>query len=178
MGVAAALAVVTWYATYRSGVDATIAGVALALVTPTGPAERLQERLEPATTFVVLPVFALANAGVVLRGDMFDGPGALRVALGVAVGLVVGKPLGIMAGAWIGTRSRVAAMPGGIGWSHLLGAAFLGGIGFTVSVFITDLAFGGDGLVDAAKVAILAASLVSAVLGAWVLRNRSRGCRN
>ena len=141
------LAVAVWYATYRSGVHATIAGVALALTTPThrlapadtarrwaqdlsdepsaseihqmtiiaresvSPAEHLEELLHPATSFVVLPVFALANAGVELRSGMLSGPGATRVAVAVVVGLVVGKLLGILAGAWLGTRLRLAVLP-------------------------------------------------------------------
>ncbi len=200
-----ALAVATWYATYRSGVHATIAGVALALTTPThrlapsdtarrwaqdlsdeptaseihqmtiiaresvSPAEHLEELLHPATSFVVLPVFALANAGVELRSDMLSGPGATRVAVGVVVGLVAGKLLGILAGAWLGTRLRLAVLPAEIQWRYLAGAAALGGIGFTVSLFIAGLAFADPELADAAKAAILAASLASAALGAALL---------
>ena len=200
-----ALAVAIWYATYRSGVHATIAGVALALTTPTqrlapahtarrwaqdlsdepsaseihqmtiiaresvSPAEHLEELLHPATSFVVLPVFALANAGVELRSDMLSGTGAARVALGVVVGLIAGKLLGILAGAWLGVRLRLAVLPAETRWRHLAGAAALGGIGFTVSLFIAGLAFADPALVDAAKLAILAASVASAVLGTGIL---------
>ncbi|MGI8528807.1 MAG: Na+/H+ antiporter NhaA [Geodermatophilaceae bacterium] len=200
-----ALAVATWYATYRSGVHATIAGVALALTTPThrlapadiarrwaqdlsdeptasevhqmtiiarqsvSPAEHLEELLHPATSFVVLPVFALANAGVELRSDMLSGPGTIRVALGVVIGLVAGKLLGILAGAWLGTRLRLAVLPADTRWVHIAGAAALGGIGFTVSLFIAGLAFADPALADAAKLAILAASVAAAVVGAGIL---------
>ncbi len=199
------LAIVTWYATYRSGVHATIAGVALALTTPThrlapagtarrwaqdlsdapsareahqvtiiaresvSPAEHLEELLHPATSFVVLPVFALANAGVWLRSDMLAGPGSTRVVAAVLVGLVVGKLGGILGGAWLGTRLRLAVLPTDTRWSHVAGAAALGGIGFTVSLFITGLAFPDSALADAAKLAILAASLISAIVGAAIL---------
>lgn len=199
------LAVATWYATYRSGVHATIAGVALALTTPThrlapadtarrwaqdlsdeptageihqmtiiaresvSPAEHLEELLHPATSFLVLPVFALANAGVTLRSDMLSGPGTTRVAIAVIVGLVIGKLTGILAGAWLGTRLRLAVLPADTQWSHLAGAAALGGIGFTVSLFITGLAFADAALVDAAKLAILAASVAAALVGAGIL---------
>jgi NhaA family Na+:H+ antiporter len=199
------LAVATWYATYRSGVHATIAGVALALTTPThrlapadtarrwghllsdepsasethqmsiiaresvSPAEHLEELLHPATSFVVLPVFALANAGVELKSDMLSGSGATRVALGVAVGLIVGKLLGILGGAWLGIRVRLAVLPSDTRWIHLAGAAALGGIGFTVSLFITGLAFEQVELRDAAKLAVLAASVAASVIGAGIL---------
>jgi NhaA family Na+:H+ antiporter len=204
----AALAIATWYATYRSGVHATIAGVALAFTTPTtrlapadlarrwaqdlsdeptageihqmtiiaresvSPAEHLEELLHPATSFVVLPVFALANAGVELRSDMLSSRGAATVAVAVAVGLVAGKLLGILGGAWLGLRLRVAALPADLRWTNLAGAAALGGIGFTVSLFIAGLAFTDPALADAAKLAILAASTTSAVLGAGLLLTR------
>ena len=200
-----ALAIATWYATYRSGVHATIAGVALALSTPThrlapadtarrwaqdlpeeptaaeihqmtivaresvSPAEHLEEMLHPVTSFVVLPVFALANAGVELRSGMLAGTGAARVATAVAVGLVVGKLAGILTGAWLGVRLGVARLPEGVRWGHVAGAAALGGIGFTVSLFIAGLAFTDPQLADAAKLAILAASVASSVLGASLL---------
>jgi NhaA family Na+:H+ antiporter len=200
-----ALAVAVWYATYRSGVHATIAGVALALTTPThrlapaetarrwaqdlsdeptagevhqmtiiaresvSPAEHLEELLHPATSFVVLPVFALANAGVEVRSGMLSGPGTTRVAVAVVVGLLVGKLLGILAGAWLGTRLQLAVLPPETRWAHLAGAAALGGIGFTVSLFITGLAFEQADLADAAKLAVLVASIVASVIGAGVL---------
>jgi NhaA family Na+:H+ antiporter len=133
------------------------------------PAEHLEELLHPFTSFVVLPIFALANAGVEIRGDMLDAPGATSVALGVGVGLVAGKLVGILAGAWLGTRLRVAVLPPGLRWVHLAGVAALGGIGFTVSLFIAGLAFTDPALVDAAKLAILAASLTAAAIGAATL---------
>ena len=200
-----AIAIATWYATYKSGVHATIAGVALAFATPTvrlapsdtarqwarnlsdepsagevrqmtivaresvSPAEHLEELLHPVTSFLVLPAFALANAGVELRWGMLSAPGAASVAGGVALGLVGGKLLGIVGGAWIGLRLRVAVLPEDLYWRQLVGAAALGGIGFTVSLFVTGLAFTDPQLQDAAKLAILAASLTAAVAGAALL---------
>jgi NhaA family Na+:H+ antiporter len=200
-----ALAVAVWYATYRSGVHATIAGVALALTTPThrlapadtvrrwaqdlsdkptasevhqmtiialesvSPAHRLEELLHPATSFVVLPIFALANAGVEVRSGMLNPTGATRVALGVVVGLLAGKLVGILAGAWLGVRFRVAVLPAETRWAHLAGAAALGGIGFTVSLFIAGLAFSDPALADAAKLAVLAASVAASLIGAGIL---------
>ena len=174
----AAIAVAAWYATYRSGIHATIAGVALALVTPArpgdddrgrSPAERLEQRLHPLSTFAVLPVFALANAGLHLRTGMLRPTDAGAVAIGVAVGLVVGKALGIVGGAWLGTRLRVATLPPDLTWRHVAGAAALGGIGFTVSLFVAGLAFSDAALVDAATLGIFAASLAAAAIGATVL---------
>jgi NhaA family Na+:H+ antiporter len=133
------------------------------------PAEHLEELLHPTTSFVVLPLFALANAGLELRSGMLAANGATTVAVGVALGLVVGKLTGILAGAWLGTKLRVAVLPTDVSWRHLAGAAALGGIGFTVSLFIADLAFASPQLVDAAKLAILVASLVAAVFGAGIL---------
>jgi NhaA family Na+:H+ antiporter len=205
--------VATWYATYRSGVHATIAGVALALTTPAhrlapghtarrwaqdlseepsaselhqmtivaresvSPAEHLEELLHPATSFFVLPVFALANAGVALQSGMLSGSGAKRVAAGVVVGLVVGKVAGILAGAWLSVRLRVARLPDATTWTHLAGAAALGGIGFTVSLFITGLAFDQAELADAAKLAVLIASVAASVVGVGILLTANRLAR-
>jgi len=205
----AALGVAAWYATYRSGVHATIAGVAFGLLTPAralaptetvkrwaldlsdepnaaevqqmmviaresiSPAEHLEVRLHPFTSFVVLPCFALANAGVVIHRDMLATSSARAVAAGVALGLVVGKVVGIMAGGWAATRLRLAVLPEGVRWSHMAGIGALGGIGFTVSLFIAGLAFDDPQLADAAKLAILVASTAAAVIGAAVLRKAS-----
>ena len=205
----AALAVAAWYATYRAGVHATIAGVAFGLLTPAralaptetvkrwaldlsdepnaaevqqmmviaresvSPAEHLEVRLHPFTSFVVLPCFALANAGVVIHRDMLATSSARAVAAGVALGLVVGKVVGIMAGSWAADRLRLAVLPEGVRWSHMAGIAALGGIGFTVSLFISGLAFNDPQLADAAKLAILVASTMAAIIGAVLLRKAS-----
>lgn len=132
------------------------------------PLQRLEHGLHGFVAFFVMPIFALANAGVVL------GAGAVGlltdpVALGVMLGLVVGKPVGVMALSFIAVKSRLAVLPAGVTWTHVLGVAFLTGIGFTMSIFIANLAFGVGPLLDSAKTGILAASLVSGVLGAIVL---------
>jgi NhaA family Na+:H+ antiporter len=112
----------------------------------------------------------LANAGVSIHRDMLGSSDVRAVAVGVAVGLVVGKVVGIFAGSWVATRVRIAALPEGVGWRHIAGVGALGGIGFTVSLFLAGLAFDGPQLTDAAKLAVLAASTASAVIGAIVLR--------
>jgi NhaA family Na+:H+ antiporter len=200
-----ALAVATWYATYQSGIHATIAGVALALATPAhplapaetvrrwahdlsdqpsaaearqltiiarqsvSPAEHLEELLHPTTSFVVLPLFALANIGVELHAGMLSAAGAETVATGVIVGLVAGKLLGILAGTWIGVRSRLAVLADPLRWRHLVGAAALGGIGFTVSLFVSTIAFDDPRLTDAAKLAVLTGSFIAAGVGVALL---------
>ena len=132
------------------------------------PLQRLEHGLHGFVAFVVMPVFALANAGVAL------GTGALDllvdpVALGVALGLVVGKPLGVMALAFLAVKAGLAVLPSGVTWRHVLGVSFLTGIGFTMSIFIATLAFGDGPLLDSAKLGILAASVASGALGAAVL---------
>lgn len=177
----AVLGVGVWLALFRSGVHPTIAGVVLGLLAPASPrtpaisvAERLEQRLHPLTSFVIMPAFALANAGVVLRRDALGAPGAGRVALGVVLGLVVGKVVGIAGAAWVAVQLRLAALPDGVRPAHLVGAAALAGIGFTVSLFVSGLAFENPALEDAAKLGILGASLVASALGAAVLASTRR----
>ena len=132
---------------------------------------RFEHALMPWNKYVIMPVFALANAGVVL------GAGAARaladpISLGVVCGLVLGKPIGIVLFSWLATQSRVAAMLDGISWRQILGVGMLGGIGFTMSLFIANLAFGDTLALEMAKVGILAASIGSGVAGAIVLLKR------
>jgi NhaA family Na+:H+ antiporter len=133
------------------------------------PAQRLEHSLQPWTTYLVLPVFALANAGIAL------GSGALKhlgqpVGLGIIVGLVLGKPLGVSLFAWLSSRLGLAEMPPDVGWRQFLSASFLAGIGFTISLFIAQSAFVDPGSLATAKSAILVASSISALLG-WTLLN-------
>ncbi|HYX43677.1 MAG TPA: Na+/H+ antiporter NhaA [Acidimicrobiales bacterium] len=143
--------------------------------TSVSPAQRLEHLLHPWTSFVVLPLFALANAGVPVRSDSFDAPGALAVALGVVLGLVVGKTVGITLAASLAVRSGLGRLPEETTWASLGGAAFLGGIGFTVSLFIAELAYDPGPLQDAAKLGVLAASTIAALAGTLVLDRASRG---
>lgn len=136
------------------------------------PLVRLERALHPWTAFLVLPLFALANAGVVLSGDAIGGLLTDRVALGVVAGLVLGKPLGIMGAAAIALATGRARLPRGVGWLEMLGVSALAGVGFTVSIFIAGLAFTDAALDDAAKVGILAASLLAGVIGFVALAAR------
>lgn len=165
------LGLFVWVATLESGVHATLAGVALALITPAVPVKgrdvlgELEHRLHPWVNFAILPLFALANAGVKLGGGELSDPDGRRIALAVALGLVVGKFLGIAGATTAALKLRLGALPSGVDLRGLLGAAALGGIGFTVSLFITPLAYHDPLLTGAAKLGILGGSLVSAAIG-------------
>lgn len=132
------------------------------------PLQRLEHNLHPWTMFGIMPLFALANAGLPLGGVASGLTNS--VGLGVVAGLVLGKPLGIVAGAWVAVRSRRTALPAGVGWRHIAGVGCLGGIGFTMSLFVADLAFGGTALLPPAKAGILAGSIVSGTAGWAILR--------
>jgi Na+:H+ antiporter, NhaA family len=173
------LGVAAWYCVYRSGIHPTIAGVGLGLLTPATPVrgrkvlEELEERLHPLSSYVVIPIFALANAGVALDGQAISDAAGSRLTWAVMVGLVVGKLAGISGAALAGVRTGLGRFPEGVGRAHVVGAGAVGGIGFTVSLFITGLAFESATLQEQAKIGILAGSLVAAVLGAAMLNRRS-----
>lgn len=173
-------AVVLWWCLHEAGVEPTLAGVVLGLLTPARPRrgvpvlERLEGALHPFSSFVIVPIFAVANAGVVLSGDAIDHALSSRVTIGIVAGLVVGKFVGILGASTLAVRTRLGTLPAGTGLRHVAGVAVLGGIGFTVSLFITDLAFRGE-VIDDAKIGVLAASALAAVLGMIVLRVLLRG---
>ena len=136
------------------------------------PLHELEHTLHPWVVFAIMPLFALANAGVPLGGGIADALTS-PVALGILAGLVVGKQLGITLFAWLAVRSGISELPGGINWRHVYGVGWLAGIGFTMSLFITDLAFSEDSLVDAAKLGILVASVIAGGVGWVILRGAS-----
>lgn len=130
---------------------------------------RLEDALHPYTVFLVIPIFALANAGVPLSASLADTVSS-RITLGVILGLFIGKPLGIFLFAWLAVKLGVAALPRGVSWRHILGVGCLGGIGFTMALFIANLAFlESEEQLGQAKIGILAASFVSAVAGLALL---------
>ena len=129
--------------------------------------DRMIDALHPWTSFVIVPVFALANAGIHLTADAFTDPS--DVLLGVAVALVAGKLVGITAFSWLAVRLGLGRLPAGASWRHIAGVGAVAGIGFTVSLFITGLAFDTDTLQDNAKIGILIASLSAAIIGAAIL---------
>ena len=149
-----------------NGQQETLVALEYATKGVTAPILRLEHALHKFSAFVVMPLFAFANAGVKLTLPI-QHP---EIAIGALVGLVIGKPLGIMAAALLAVKSGVARLPQAVGWTSLLGYAWLAGIGFTMSLFIAMLAFHETAPVDAAKLGILAGSLVAGVAGAVVLR--------
>jgi NhaA family Na+:H+ antiporter len=137
-------------------------------------AERLEHDLHPLTAFVVVPLFGLANAGVTLELGQLGRPGATAVLAGVVVGRVLGKLVGITLAVWLAVRLRVGVLPTGVRWAHLVGAATIGGIGFTVPLFVADLAFPAGQFDAAVKLGLLLASLPAGLGGLLLLRRASR----
>ncbi len=133
------------------------------------PLQRIEHALIAPVTFIVLPVFALANAGIRLSGDLSAVIGSPLV-LGVAAGLVIGKTVGILGSTWLAVKLRVADLPRGVRWGQVLGVGLLGGIGFTMALFVSQLAFSDAAQREAAKLGILGGSVVAAVVGLLVLR--------
>ena len=211
------LGMLFWLAVLESGVHATVAGVVLAFLTPSGPIasrgeyhtslrgmvedlfradragnreeadlitsevdrltdnrepplDKLENALHPWASFVVVPVFALANAGLELSWASLADSTRSQVSLGIVTGLVVGKPLGIVAFSWLTVRLRLASLPADVRWRDLWAVGLLAGIGFTVSLFISALAFGDAQLIDQAKVGILAASVIAGAAGFIAVR--------
>jgi NhaA family Na+:H+ antiporter len=171
------VAVAAWWFMHESGVHATIAGVLLGLLTRVrrdpgerqSPAENLEHRLSPLSAGLAVPFFALVAAGVPVSGggSLLHDP----VVIGVLVGLVLGKPIGVLGGTWLVTRLTRAELNEDLTWGQMVGVALLAGIGFTVSLLVSDLSFSGHEA-DASKAAVLAASALAALLGALVLRKR------
>jgi Na+/H+ antiporter NhaA len=151
--------------------DARKARLAVSAARATVPAnDRLQIALHPVSAFVVVPLFGLANAGVRLGGETLRTAAGSSVTLGVAVALVLGNAVGISVLAGVALRTGLGALPGRVRYGHLVGGAVLAGIGFTIALFITDLAFRDEALRRQATVGVLAGSLVAAVLGSLLLR--------
>jgi len=173
------IAVAGWWFMHESGVHATIDGVLLGLLTRVrrdpgeerSPAEAMEHTLAPISSTVAVPFFALVSAGVPISGgdSLLHDP----VVIGVLVGLVLGKPIGVLGGTYLATRLTRAELNEDLTWGQLAGVAVLAGIGFTVSLLVSDLSFSGHEA-DAAKAAVLAASVIAALLGALVLRRPRR----
>jgi NhaA family Na+:H+ antiporter len=160
-----------WYLTFRSGVHPALAGVALGLLVPS---EHLERRLHPISSRVVVPLFALANAGVALGADAVGDAASGRVAWAVAIALVVGKAVGVAVPALVGRRAGIGSLPDGVDTRAVIGGATLAGIGFTVSLFVTHLAFDDPALVHHATIGVLAGSALSAAIGYAFLARRAR----
>ncbi|MCC2972109.1 Na+/H+ antiporter NhaA [Massilia sp. IC2-476] len=166
-----------WFLMLKSGVHATIAGVLLAFAIPysreeddaESPSHRLEHILHKPVTFLILPVFALANTGIVIGAGWAEELLSAN-SLGIILGLVAGKPVGIFLFSFAAVSLGLCRLPLDLAWRHILGAGLLGGIGFTMSIFITNLAFtGAPEAINASKMAILVASMVAGIAGfAWL----------
>ena len=162
--------VAMWYFMLNSGVHATITGVILAFVIPFGDggekstSYKLQHFLHKPVAFIILPLFAIANTCITIQSDWHEGLNHPNT-LGIILGLVVGKPLGIILFSFIGVTMGICSLPKSLKWSHILGAGMLGGIGFTMSIFITILAFQDPETIIFSKIAILIASVLAGIFG-------------
>lgn len=176
------LALVIWGLVHASGVHATVAGVAIGLLTPVrvdsgerkSPADRLEHRLRPLSAGVAVPLFALLSAGVPLSGEAFVHLSTDRVAIGVIAGLLFGKVIGVLGGAWLSVRVGLARLGPDLRWSHLAAVSVLAGVGFTVSLLISELAYGTSERAELVKIAILVASVVASLVAAVMLHLLSR----
>jgi NhaA family Na+:H+ antiporter len=167
--------VVMWYFMLHSGVHATITGVLLAFAIPFGKGGKkstsymLQHYLHKPVAFIILPIFALANTAIVLSSDL-GATLSQNYSLGIALGLIVGKPLGIFVLTFVAVKVGICSLPSDLNWKAIFGVGFLGGIGFTMSIFITLLAFDSETIINNAKFVILIASLIAGVLGFLFLK--------
>jgi NhaA family Na+:H+ antiporter len=174
-----------WLAVLKSGVHATIAGVMLAMTIPARrhseqnekdteatPLQTLEHALHPWVSFIIMPVFALSNAGVELSGQFLSAI-LHPIGLGIILGLLLGKQIGITLFSWLAVRTGIASLPSGVRWLHVYGASLLGGIGFTMSLFIAVLAFGEGHLLSIAKIGVLIASGLAGAAG-WVVLRKTK----
>jgi NhaA family Na+:H+ antiporter len=177
------LVVIGWYFCYKSGVHATVAGIGFGFLTRVrldpgekkAPADTLIHTIHPISAGFAIPVFALFAAGVDLRATGIIEPLQSPVALGIMIGLVLGKPVGIVGMAWLMARFTRASLSPGIAWRDVTAVGFLAGVGFTVALLISELGYGGDELLlESAKIAVLVASVTSAVIAAFMLLSRGR----
>ena len=175
--------VAMWYFMMHSGIHATISGVLLAFAIPFGngreksPSYILQHILHKPVAFLILPLFALANTCIVINSNWYEGLGHSN-SIGILVGLIAGKPTGIFLFSFVAVSLGLCALPQDLKWKQILGVGFLAGIGFTMSIFITLLAFDNTELITQSKIAILIGSLVSGVIGFFWLRRALRGSHN
>ena len=166
--------VMLWFCILQSGIHATVAGVLLALTIPvhqneeTSMLHHLEHAIHKPVALFIMPLFALANTGIVLAGDltsMLSEP----VSVGIMCGLIFGKPIGIFIFTWLGVKLKAGTLPDGVNWPMVVGMGLLAGIGFTMSIFISGLAFESELTTDTAKISILTGSAVAAIAGLLAL---------
>lgn len=174
---------IMWYFMLKSGVHATIAGVLLAFAIPFGrgdeqsPSYKLQHFLHKPVAFIIMPLFALANTGIALAGNWLEGL-ATSNSLGIFAGLFFGKPLGIVLFSLLAVKLSLSQLPSDVFLKHIIGAGFLGGIGFTMSIFITLLAFSNPEIVQNSKISILVSSLLAGTVGFLILNRQTASISN
>ena len=172
------LGVLMWYLMLQSGIHASIAGVLLAFAlpfrdgSPSSPSYKIQHFLHKPVSLMIMPIFALANTGIAISANFLQTIFTLNT-IGIFSGLFIGKPLGIVLASFLAVKLHLAKLPEETGWRDLLGAGFLGGIGFTMSIFITILAFGETAISQNSKLAIILGSLASGAIGLWILSRKS-----
>lgn len=168
--------IILWYFMLRSGVHPTIGGVILAFLLPTnGKPEsgtvKLHVFLEQPVTFFILPLFALANTAIFLSGDLSQAL-TQPYSIGIAIGLIVGKPLGIVGFTFLAVKFGMAELPAKLNWTYIIGAGIIGGIGFTISIFISLLAFENETIIENSKLVVLLSSLIAAIAGYLYLNHQ------
>ncbi|UOQ52467.1 Na+/H+ antiporter NhaA [Hymenobacter cellulosivorans] len=157
-----------WFFVLKSGIHATIAGVLLALTIPTDAIEKLEAGLHKPISYLILPIFALANTAIVVSGESVSEL-LSPLGLGIGLGLLVGKPLGIFGATWLTVKAGISTLPERVTWFKMLGLGLTAGIGFTMAIFIANLSFDNPAWIDLAKLAVIAGSLLAAVAGLIVL---------
>ena len=167
--------IIMWYFMLHSGVHATITGVLLAFAIPFGDGEEkspsyiLQHFLHKPVAFIIMPIFALANTAIIIGSD-FNSIITQNYSIGIALGLIIGKPLGIIAILFLAIKLKLCQLPNEINWKSILGVGFLAGIGFTMSIFITLLAFEDETIINNSKFIILLSSLIAGIIGFITLK--------
>lgn len=168
------LGLILWYAMFHAGIHATVAGVILAFMIPVKQLANIEIKLHVPVYFIILPLFALANTAIVFPPEM-NGIFSLSYSWGIMIGLLIGKPLGIVGATYIMIRKRYAELPSDTNWYKMIGAGILCGIGFTMSIFLSTLAFTDPLEQDMAKIAVLLASIVAIGLGySWFYLRHSK----
>ena len=162
--------ILLWYCLFNSGVHATLAGVLLAFTLPLSKIPKLEHNIHDPVNFIILPIFALANTAIVLPAHTWDILLKETTTYGIAGGLIFGKPIGILLFSFLAVKLKFAQLPKGLNWHHITGMGMIAGIGFTMSIFISMLAFNDASDQISAKIAVLMASLISAVIGYGYLK--------
>ena len=163
-----------WYFMFRSGIHATFAGVILAILMPTNKIAKYEHKLHIPISFFIIPLFALANTSIFINASAISNL-MTELSLGIIFGLFVGKPLGIALSVFLMIKARIIKLPNRPSWNIFIGVGILAGIGFTMSIFVSMLAFDDKALQDTAKLAVLIASTLSMVVGYLWLKAATKG---